>query len=109
MRKWERTTPRKRKLNPGDWRKEMRKLMGAPRLILEAARELEQFGETFTAAELVILTWRKDNAFLGLQGYEHLHPDSNKIMAYLLGKKGLVSRGVLERVGPRTYRVGDLA
>lgn len=76
-----------------------------PLAIVEAAQSL---GSPFSAEELVVAAWRSKPSLFGLRGYEGSHPDSNKVLAALMGKRGLHSRGWLTRVAKRTYMLTTL-
>lgn len=64
---------------------------------------------TFTPEELLVSAWSRDPVPWGLRGFEKTHPDSDRIYKELdsRGKKsrGLVDLGMLEKVGPRLYRL----
>ena len=57
----------------------------------------------FTFADLVVtaFTLFPDTFRLGRTSY----PDSNKVAVYLCGKRGLVGRGYLERIGQNLFVV----
>lgn len=61
--------------------------------------------QPFTAADLVVAAWKRQPATFSLPGYPH--PDSNKVLALLFGKRGLVARGHLVRCAAKTYRVAS--
>jgi hypothetical protein len=68
-----------------------------------------ELSKTFTFEELLVKAWKRDPQAWGLRGFESEHPDSERIHRELdsRGKdnKGLVAEGVLEKVGPRVYRL----
>ncbi len=72
----------------------------AKRTLLRIAGTL---GEEFTAEELVVAAWKADIHAFGLPGYEVDYPDSNRVLANLMGKRGLVRCGMLSRRGPKRY------
>src|SRR5262249_52486932 len=43
----------------------------------------------------------------GLQGFESKHPDSNKVLWRIMGKKGLRATGWLQKVRKKTYRLTE--
>ena len=59
----------------------------------------------FTAENLVVAVWSRDNASFGLRGHETKYPDNNKVYTKIDGKSGLVSKGLLTKAGERTLRV----
>lgn len=61
--------------------------------------------ETFTAADIVIRAYENDRGRFGLEGYADHYPDSNKILACLMGRRGLTDREYLTRVGRRAYQL----
>lgn len=72
--------------------------------ILLAADSLEQQGETpFSAERLIVTAWEMFPHELGLKGYVNLHPDSNKVITYIVGERGLVRRGYLTKRGEKVY------
>ena len=71
--------------------------------ILRAAQRLEN-GQPFTANALVVAAWQLDHEAFGLEGHAE-YPDSNRVLWILMGQRGLVRRGLLERVGPKLYRL----
>lgn len=73
----------------------------AAQLIVKAARQLAQpFGRT----ALVLAAWRADPPRFGLAGCEGQHPDCNKVLSYLYGRRGLIARGLVVPEGD-LYRV----
>jgi len=76
-----------------------------PEMTIVAAVELCPTGDvSFTAEDLVVRVWQKYPQRTGLRGYETTHPDSNRILAGVMGAKGLEQKGWLLRVVARTYR-----
>ncbi len=69
--------------------------------IMRAARS---FAGPFTKQQLVVAAYRMAPHLFGLRGFQEF-PDSNTVLAYLYGKEGLVSRGLIERVGSGLFRV----
>ncbi len=75
-----------------------------PEKILLAAFGLEEQGQSpFTAEALTVAAWRKYPQTFGLKGFEDQHPDSNKILASIMGEKGLARRGWLHKAGQKLY------
>lgn len=75
-----------------------------PEKILLAAAHLENQGQaTFSAEALIISAWQKYPRAFGLKGFENQYPDSNKVLAGIMGEKGLPRRGWMVKVGQKTY------
>lgn len=79
------------------------KLTANQRLLLAAA-DLERQGRIpFGANDLVMVAWKSCPVLFGLVGYDA--PDSNRVLCGLMGDKGIVRHGYLDRVGPKLYRL----
>lgn len=65
-------------------------------VILEAARSLPQ---PFVKEDLVLAAWNARPEVFGLGRHFLEHPDANKVLSYLYGKRGLLSRGKIQRTG----------
>src|SRR6266852_1917363 len=75
-----------------------------PEKILLAASELEDKGESpFSAEALIVASWQKFPRAFGLKGFSDQYPDSNKILASIMGEKGLARRGWLVKMGQKLY------
>lgn len=75
-----------------------------PEKILLAAYALEEAGESpFSAEALVVSAWRKYPATFGLKSFSDQYPDSNKVLASIMGERGLARRGWLAKVGQKLY------
>lgn len=75
-----------------------------PEKILLAASHLEDLGESpFSAEALIVAVWRKYPRTFGLKGYEDQYPDSNKVLASIMGERGLTRRGWLDKPGQKLY------
>jgi hypothetical protein len=75
-----------------------------PEKILLAASVLEAAGQSpFSAEALIVTVWQKYPRTFGLKGYAEQYPDSNKVLASLMGEKGLTKRGWLSKVGQKLY------
>ncbi len=73
--------------------------------ILIAAGQLDEEQGTFTAEDLIVRAWHEFPESFGLAGYGQKYPDSNRVLAKLMGSVGLCSRGWLEQVSTKTYRM----
>ncbi len=75
-----------------------------PEKILLAAYELEEKGQSpFSAEALIVGVWTKFPRTFGLKGYTDQYPDSNKVLASIMGAKGLTSKGWLMKMGQKLY------
>ncbi|MFO0841302.1 MAG: hypothetical protein U0797_02740 [Gemmataceae bacterium] len=53
---------------------------------------------------LIVAVWQKCGpAVFGLKGFEDFYPDSNKVLAGVMGEKGLPRRGWMVKVGQKLY------
>jgi len=73
--------------------------------ILVAAMQMGETQETFTAEDLIVRVWQQYPESFGLSGYRERYPDSNRVLSKLMGSVGLCSRGWLEQVSTKTYRM----
>jgi hypothetical protein len=75
-----------------------------PEKILLAAFQLEEQGQSpFSAEALIVTAWQKYPRTFGLKGYDNQYPDSNKVLASIMGEKGLTRRGWLSKPGQKLY------
>jgi hypothetical protein len=75
-----------------------------PEKILLAAYALEEGGASpFTAEALVVSAWKKYPVTFGLKTFAEQYPDSNKVLASIMGERGLARRGWLAKVGSKLY------
>lgn len=59
---------------------------------------LELADRPLSPPELVLASWRASPELFGLRGHEGEHPDSNRVLSYLYGRRGLVRRGLVRRL-----------
>jgi len=83
------------------------KLGSLKETILRALQPLQNGDANFTPEMVVVLAWRGDKEKFGLKGFEQIHPDSNKILSNIWGRKGLLGRGYLELSGVRRLKLTD--
>ena len=76
-----------------------------PAWVLQAAVNLGK--GPFALALLVVHAWGRHYEEFGLEGCESDHPDSAKVASIVMGQRGLVARGYLEKVRPKVYRVTE--
>lgn len=75
-----------------------------PEKILLSAHDLEKAGESpFSAESLIVASWKRYPKTFGLKGFAEHYPDSNKILASIMGEKGLAKKGWLLKVGQKLY------
>jgi hypothetical protein len=75
-----------------------------PEKILLAAFQLEEQGHSpFSAEALIVAAWQKYPRTFGLKGYDEQYPDSNKVLASIMGEKGLTRRGWLSKPAQKLY------
>ena len=75
--------------------------------VLIAGANLDKNGQTiFTAEDLAIAAWKRFPDSFAMEGYPK-YPDSNRVYTKLMGKKGLVGRGWLVKVGEKRYQVSE--
>jgi hypothetical protein len=73
--------------------------------VLIAAAMLDGDQQVFTAEDVIVRAWRSFPESFGLSGYREEHPDSNRVLAKLMGSLGLCGRGWLEQTNTKTYRL----
>ncbi|MER3417337.1 MAG: hypothetical protein C4297_14175 [Gemmataceae bacterium] len=75
-------------------------------MVLLAAYQLEQQGQTpFSAEDLVVQCWRQFPRAFGLKGYTEQYPDSNRVLASIMGERGLARKGWLIKKGQKLYEI----
>ncbi|MGL4554385.1 MAG: hypothetical protein ACRC33_24750 [Gemmataceae bacterium] len=75
-----------------------------PEKLLLAASHLEEAGQSpFSAESLIVSAWQKFPRQFGLKGFEEKYPDSNRVLAHIMGEKGLPNRGWMVKVGQKLY------
>jgi hypothetical protein len=61
--------------------------------------------QSFTAEDLSVAAWERDKTSFGLRGFEMIYPDSNKLFKSIDSQGGLVAKGLIVKVGDRTFRL----
>ncbi len=75
-----------------------------PEKILLAAYQLEESGQSpFSAESLIVAAWQNYPRTFGLKGYTEQYPDANKVLASIMGEKGLAKKGWLIKMGQKLY------
>jgi len=81
--------------------------------LLLAAYELEKSGrKPFSAEDLVVTAWKMFPDVFGLSGYRGedgrlSFPDSNRVLAEVMGSKPIRKRGLLIKVGTKMYELTE--
>src|SRR5262249_51978544 len=70
--------------------------------LLRAARTLPQ---PFTLNDISVAVWRACPEFFGMKGYPY--PDNHKVHYILYGNRGLIAKGIIQRVRQGLFRVPD--
>jgi hypothetical protein len=70
--------------------------------LLRVARTIPQ---PFTLNDISVAVWRKCPEFFGMKGYPY--PDNHKVHYILYGDRGLIAKGLIERVQQGLFRVRD--
>lgn len=73
-------------------------------MILLAAHKLQDQGQSpFSAEDLIVASWREYPKAFGLKGYAEQYPDSNRVLASIMGERGLARKGWLAKMGQKLY------
>ena len=70
--------------------------------LLRVARSIPQ---PFTLNDISVAVWRACPEFFGMKGYPY--PDNHKVHYILYGSRGLIARGIIERVHEGLFRIAD--
>jgi hypothetical protein len=70
--------------------------------LLRVARSLPQ---PFTLNDVSVAVWRACPEFFGMRGYPY--PDNHKVHYILYGNRGLIAKGLIERVHQGLFRVPE--
>jgi hypothetical protein len=68
--------------------------------LLRVARAIPQ---PFTLNDISVAVWRACPEFFGMKGYPY--PDNHKVHYILYGSRGLIARGIIQRVREGLFRV----
>ncbi|MBY0525414.1 MAG: hypothetical protein K2R98_18550 [Gemmataceae bacterium] len=71
-------------------------------ILLRIARTIAQ---PFTLNDISVAAWRACPEFFGMKGYAY--PDNHKVHSILYGDRGLIAKGLLQRVQQGLFRVPD--
>lgn len=84
-----------------------RKLSAPDKILITAARIDTEELSSVSLETLVICCWQDNPTDFGINGYADQYPDTNKVICYLSGLRGLVAHGLLERTGSKCYRITE--
>ncbi len=70
--------------------------------LLRVAREIPQ---PFTLNDISVAVWRACPEFFGMKGYPY--PDNHKVHYILYGRRGLIARGVIQRVREGLFSIPE--
>src|SRR5262249_58204491 len=70
--------------------------------LLRVARTIPQ---PFTLNDISVAVWRTCPDFFGMRGYPY--PDNHKVHYILYGDRGLIAKGLIQRVHQGLFRVPD--
>jgi hypothetical protein len=70
--------------------------------LLRVARTIPQ---PFTLNDISVAVWRACPEFFGMKGYPY--PDNHKVHYILYGDRGLIARGLIQRVRTGIFRVPE--
>lgn len=70
--------------------------------LLRTARTIPQ---PFTLNDISVAVWRACPEFFGMKGYPY--PDNHKVHYILYGDRGLIAKGLIERVSQGLFRVPE--
>src|SRR5690349_7059431 len=78
------------------------KASGHWQTLLRVAHALPQ---PFTLNDVSVAVWQACPEFFGMRGYPY--PDNHKVHYILYGSRGLIARGIIERVHEGLFRIAD--
>jgi hypothetical protein len=70
--------------------------------LLRVARTISQ---PFTLNDISVAVWRACPDFFGMKGYPY--PDNHKVHYILYGDRGLIAKGLIQRVSQGLFKVPD--
>lgn len=70
--------------------------------LLRVARTIPQ---PFTLNDISVAVWRSCPEFFGMKGYPY--PDNHKVHYILYGDRGLIAKGLIQRVSQGLFRVPE--
>jgi hypothetical protein len=70
--------------------------------VVRVARSIAQ---PFTLNDISVAVWRACPEFFGMKGYPY--PDNHKVHYILYGDRGLIAKGIIERVSQGLFKMPD--
>lgn len=70
--------------------------------LLRVARSIPQ---PFTLNDISVAVWKTCPEFFGMRGYPY--PDNHKVHYILYGTRGLIAKGIIQRVHQGLFRIPD--
>ncbi|HEY7314066.1 MAG TPA: hypothetical protein VH643_32245 [Gemmataceae bacterium] len=70
--------------------------------LLRTARSIPQ---PFTLNDISVAVWKACPEFFGMRGYPY--PDNHKVHYILYGTRGLIAKGIIQRVRQGLFRIPD--
>ena len=70
--------------------------------LLRVARSIPQ---PFTLNDISVAVWKACPEFFGMRGYPY--PDNHKVHYILYGTRGLIAKGIIERIHQGLFRIPD--
>lgn len=70
--------------------------------LLRVARSIPQ---PFTLNDISVAVWKACPEFFGMRGYPY--PDNHKVHYILYGTRGLIAKGIIQRVRQGLFRIPD--
>ena len=61
--------------------------------------------QPFTLNDISVAVWKVCPEFFGMKGYPY--PDNHKVHYILYGSRGLIARGILQRVRQGLFRIAE--
>lgn len=76
--------------------------------VILAAYSLEKEGQSpFSAEALIVACWKSNKKTFGLKGFAEAYPDSNRVLAVIMGERGLARQGWLNKEGVKLYTLSE--
>jgi len=76
--------------------------------VILAAHGLEKEGQSpFSAEALIVACWKANKKTFGLKGFAETYPDSNRVLAVIMGERGLARQGWLTKEGVKLYTLSE--
>ncbi len=70
--------------------------------LLRVARTIPQ---PFMLNDISVAVWKECPEFFGMKGYPY--PDNHKVHYILYGERGLIAKGMIQRIGEGLFRVHE--